>query len=132
MQHAEDRDTQALSLKEHEGIFEDLRDLVSSPGSDNDTELDIPATPELGKLTPPQIRRFLLQEGNRAPLQRWEKMLVGFALRHKAVIDRFGRFPHRNQVFGRESTEEEVRYLAEGGETFSSSREKLDEGHAKG
>jgi uncharacterized protein (DUF924 family) len=31
-----------------------------------------------------------------------------YALAHKAVIDRFGRFPHRNAVLGRESTPEEI------------------------
>lgn len=33
---------------------------------------------------------------------------------HKAVIERFGRFPHRNQVLGRISTENERRYLVDG------------------
>jgi len=34
-----------------------------------------------------------------------------FELRHKAVIDRFGRYPHRNAVLGRESTAEEQDFL---------------------
>lgn len=37
--------------------------------------------------------------------------LVDFALRHKKVVDRFGRFPHRNEVMGRESTAEELEFL---------------------
>jgi uncharacterized protein (DUF924 family) len=41
-----------------------------------------------------------------------------YAVRHLAVIGRFGRFPHRNQVLGRTSTAEELAYLAGGGETF--------------
>lgn len=36
---------------------------------------------------------------------------VDFAERHRAVIARFGRFPHRNEVLGRESTPEEIEYL---------------------
>jgi uncharacterized protein (DUF924 family) len=36
---------------------------------------------------------------------------VGYAERHRAVIARFGRFPHRNAVLGRESTPEEIDYL---------------------
>ncbi|HUT47800.1 MAG TPA: DUF924 family protein [Alphaproteobacteria bacterium] len=36
---------------------------------------------------------------------------VDFADRHRAVIARFGRFPHRNTVLGRESTPEEIEYL---------------------
>jgi uncharacterized protein (DUF924 family) len=37
--------------------------------------------------------------------------VVEFAEAHKAVIDRFGRFPHRNKVLKRESTPEEIAYL---------------------
>lgn len=33
------------------------------------------------------------------------------AEQHKALIDRFGRFPHRNAILGRESTPEEARHL---------------------
>jgi uncharacterized protein (DUF924 family) len=44
---------------------------------------------------------------------------LGYAERHRAVIQRFGRFPHRNKVLGRESTAEEFAWLKEGGETFS-------------
>ena len=32
---------------------------------------------------------------------------LDYAHRHKEIIDRFGRFPHRNEVLGRESTTEE-------------------------
>ena len=38
-----------------------------------------------------------------------------FALHHRDIIRRFGRFPHRNAVLGRASTPEEVQFLAEGG-----------------
>ncbi len=41
-----------------------------------------------------------------------------FALRHKAIIDRFGRYPHRNAVLGRESTDEEMAFLKEPGSSF--------------
>ena len=43
---------------------------------------------------------------------------VRFARLHRDVIERFGRFPHRNRILGRESTEEERRYLADGAPTF--------------
>jgi uncharacterized protein (DUF924 family) len=38
---------------------------------------------------------------------------TSYALAHKAIIDRFGRFPHRNAVLGRTSTAEEIARLAE-------------------
>jgi uncharacterized protein (DUF924 family) len=34
---------------------------------------------------------------------------------HREIIERFGRFPHRNKALGRESTDEELRFLTEGG-----------------
>ena len=41
-----------------------------------------------------------------------------WAEKHRDVIRRFGRFPHRNHVLGRTPTEAETRYLAEGGLHF--------------
>ncbi|KAJ1984787.1 hypothetical protein H4R33_004263 [Dimargaris cristalligena] len=43
------------------------------------------------------------------------KMGQDYAIKHLEVIEKFGRFPHRNQVLGRTSTEEELKYLADGG-----------------
>jgi uncharacterized protein (DUF924 family) len=43
---------------------------------------------------------------------------VEFADRHCAVIARFGRFPHRNEALGRESTPEEIEYLEGRDELF--------------
>lgn len=39
-------------------------------------------------------------------------------IRHKAIIDRFGRYPHRNAVLGRASTAEEVAFLKTPGSSF--------------
>lgn len=41
-----------------------------------------------------------------------------FAEQHREIIDRFGRFPHRNEILGRETTAEEQAFLDQGGETF--------------
>ena len=41
-----------------------------------------------------------------------------FAIKHKAIIDRFGRFPHRNAVLGRASTAEELEFLADPANSF--------------
>lgn len=41
--------------------------------------------------------------------------VIDYAWRHRAVIARFGRFPHRNAALGRASTPEEEAWLAEGG-----------------
>lgn len=41
-----------------------------------------------------------------------------YAVRHQAVITRFGRFPHRNTILGRSNTAEEQAYLAQPGAGF--------------
>ena len=38
-----------------------------------------------------------------------------YELKHKAVLEEFGRYPHRNDALGRESTPEEVAWLEAGG-----------------
>lgn len=43
---------------------------------------------------------------------------IDYAERHRDVIRRFGRFPHRNAILGRASTREELAYLAEPGSGF--------------
>lgn len=41
-----------------------------------------------------------------------------FELRHKAIIDRFGRYPHRNEILKRKSTAEEQEFLSQPGSSF--------------
>ncbi len=43
---------------------------------------------------------------------------LDYALRHRAIVARFGRFPHRNAVLGRTSTADEVAFLQEPGSSF--------------
>ena len=43
---------------------------------------------------------------------------LDFERRHKAIIDRFGRYPHRNAILGRTSTPEELALLSEPGSSF--------------
>ncbi len=43
---------------------------------------------------------------------------LDYAQRHQAVIERFGRFPHRNAILGRLSTTEELQFLSEPGSRF--------------
>jgi uncharacterized protein (DUF924 family) len=47
--------------------------------------------------------------------ERLDGVEVEHARRHRDIIRRFGRFPHRNPVLGRETTPDERRYLDEGG-----------------
>ena len=43
---------------------------------------------------------------------------LDFELRHKAIVDRFGRYPHRNDALGRASTPEEIEFLKQPGSAF--------------
>jgi uncharacterized protein (DUF924 family) len=43
---------------------------------------------------------------------------VAYALRHREIIERFGRFPHRNAILGRVSTSEELTFLAQPESSF--------------
>jgi uncharacterized protein (DUF924 family) len=48
-----------------------------------------------------------------APADNYE-----FELKHKVIIDRFGRYPHRNGILGRESTDQELEFLKQPGSSF--------------
>jgi uncharacterized protein (DUF924 family) len=46
------------------------------------------------------------------------KNSLDFELKHKAIIARFGRYPHRNSILGRKSTDEEIEFLKQPGSGF--------------
>jgi uncharacterized protein (DUF924 family) len=41
-----------------------------------------------------------------------------FEIKHKEIIERFGRYPHRNEILGRTSTNEEIEFLKGPGSSF--------------
>lgn len=41
-----------------------------------------------------------------------------YEIKHKKIIERFGRYPHRNQILGRNSTSEEKEFLSQPGSSF--------------
>ena len=43
---------------------------------------------------------------------------LDFELKHKKIIENFGRYPHRNKALGRQSTAEEVEFLTQPGSSF--------------
>jgi len=52
------------------------------------------------------------------PLAADLRNMLDYAQRHRAVIRRFGRFPHRNVILGRHSTPEEIVFLQQPGSRF--------------
>ena len=78
MEHAEDRDVQALSVRHFEALALEA---------------------------PEELRERLLAN-------------AGYARQHRDIVEKFGRFPHRNAVIGRANTADEDLYLADGAPRF--------------
>ncbi|MEJ2518190.1 MAG: DUF924 domain-containing protein, partial [Methyloceanibacter sp.] len=82
------------------------------------------------KELPPEQRAFLYMPfqhtetlaDQRRSLELFEALgnpeNLDFAARHYEIIERFGRFPHRNAVLGRVSTPEELAFLEQPGSSF--------------
>jgi uncharacterized protein (DUF924 family) len=51
-------------------------------------------------------------------MKDFEPGLLRYAIRHREIIERFGRFPHRNAILGRQSTPAELEFLKQPGSTF--------------
>ena len=50
--------------------------------------------------------------------QHTNEQTYGFEIKHKVIIDRFGRYPHRNKILGRTSTAEEIEFLTQPNSSF--------------
>ena len=79
----------------------------------------------------PQERAFLympFMHSESESIHAWALDLFGesgidddnfkFELKHKAIVDRFGRYPHRNAILGRTSSAEELEFLKQPGSSF--------------
>jgi uncharacterized protein (DUF924 family) len=44
--------------------------------------------------------------------------VVSYAIGHRDIVERFGRFPHRNDILGRQTTPEEAEFLTQPGSSF--------------
>lgn len=83
------------------------------------------ALPQLGEAQRPfLLMPYMHSESARIHQQAealfkiWAPANYDFELRHKAIIDRFGRYPHRNQILGRSSSPEELAFLQQPGSSF--------------
>lgn len=52
------------------------------------------------------------------PLENYLKSAYEHAVLHCEIVERFGRFPHRNELLGRQSTASEKQYLEQGAQRF--------------
>ena len=55
---------------------------------------------------------------NNEIMYRISKSFIGYAEEHREIVVKYGRYPHRNNVLGRECTEKEKEYMEKGGNKF--------------
>lgn len=101
-----------LALRKFEQLAEDVETLIDDEPKDHENEYKARA------------REVVRKDAEAA--KGFVDLQLDFEKRHQVVIQRFGRYPHRNEMLGRESTAEEKQYLADGGETFAASKEQRD------
>jgi uncharacterized protein (DUF924 family) len=58
------------------------------------------------------------EEGVRLFQELGDDSSLDYMKQHRDIIARFGRFPHRNAVLGRQSTDEELEFLKQPGSSF--------------
>lgn len=61
---------------------------------------------------------FIHQQALALYTQLGNPMNLEFEIKHKVIIDRFGRYPHRNAILGRTSSEEELAFLSQPNSSF--------------
>ncbi|KAK3316530.1 hypothetical protein B0H66DRAFT_297218 [Apodospora peruviana] len=104
LEHSEDPRMQVMCLEAHKKMVSEIGGLAAESESDlhdDDTR-----------------KCHAILSANKQTVDGWAGQLMKVVHQHKDLIDKFGRYPHRNEALGREPTAEETKYLAEGGETF--------------
>ncbi|KAK9455954.1 hypothetical protein V1511DRAFT_510819 [Dipodascopsis uninucleata] len=103
LEHSESAEMQVLSVTQHTRMIDDVQFLVNNNVSPADRDT--------------RNCRIVLSMKTQ-DLHRWAETMLNIAKKHKTIIDRFGRYPHRNLILGRKSTDDEEQYLKMGGDTF--------------
>ena len=72
-----------------------------------------------------ELREDVLKSSELEPFYgNFTAQFLNYAILHCEIIQKFGRYPHRNFILGRESSTEEIEYLENGAETFDVSKVK--------
>jgi uncharacterized protein (DUF924 family) len=103
LMHSESLAAHEQAIKMHEDTAREMNDLLA---------MDPSTLGEEDKKCHSALKKKLNE------LQAFLSQTFDYEKRHKVIIERFGRYPHRNQALGRVSTPEETEYLENGGETF--------------
>lgn len=108
-EHAEDRALQAMSVS----LFERLHsDAVAAAGAPRPVAAGAGSPAIAGSLADP------VAGSASGSVAGSIAVALDYARRHREVIERFGRFPHRNALLGREDSDEERAFLAQPGSRF--------------
>ncbi|KAJ4268854.1 hypothetical protein NW762_002924 [Fusarium torreyae] len=104
LMHSEDLSAHKKAMSEFERMNQDILSLMEGTGGADEYEKKareaVQADPETAKT---------VGQTNRA-----------FEEKHLVIIEKFGRYPHRNKALGREPRPEETEFLENGGDTFGS------------
>ncbi|KAL7920896.1 hypothetical protein ACQKWADRAFT_314400 [Trichoderma austrokoningii] len=109
LMHSEDTSLHDLAVEKYEALKHDVESLLLS-AEWNDDESDVAHEYRIAAQRAVQSSEEAARE--------YAQLNLGFEKRHWAIIRRFGRYPHRNRVLERETTDEERDYLENGGDTF--------------
>ncbi|EON98266.1 hypothetical protein UCRPA7_6192 [Phaeoacremonium minimum UCRPA7] len=104
LMHSEDIALHKLAVEQIEAMADDVRGAGAEPGFSNADGDELAC-------------RKVLADDKEAAAKRCEGQLE-FEKKHQVIIERFGRYPHRNEALGRTPTPEEKEYLENGGDTF--------------
>ncbi|KAJ5631527.1 uncharacterized protein N7484_011627 [Penicillium longicatenatum] len=103
LMHSEDVGVHYQAVKVHEETARDMEAFLKA---------------ERGSLDEDERECFDVLFQKRDLMKGWLDNTLDFEKRHLVIVEQFGRYPHRNAALGRVSTEDEVNYLDNGGETF--------------
>ncbi|KAH8696210.1 hypothetical protein BGW36DRAFT_296761 [Talaromyces proteolyticus] len=105
LMHSEDLKTHQAALRYFESMSQEVEDLINDIGESITLAEDGKKARAIFQQQPEAARQLLANQ-------------VSFEKKHLVIIEKFGRYPHRNAALGREPTAAEIEYLENGGEVF--------------
>lgn len=104
LMHSENLAVHEQAIEQYVATARDMKDFLNK---------------DVSTLTEDEKKCYTVLASQREAVEMFMSNTIDFEKRHKVIIERFGRYPHRNQALGRVSTAEEIGYLENGGETFT-------------
>lgn len=109
LMHSEDIELHDLAVEKYQAYARDVESLLLPETNDSE---------ESEVAHEYRVAAQRVMQASPETAKEYAHLNLGFEKRHWAIIKRFGRYPHRNRVVGRGTTDEEREYLENGGETF--------------